>query len=79
MTRVSQEQCEKLIPNNFDFKKLTPISFSDSLAKSAVDELDEGKTFLHWHHHHHHRGHHHHHRGHHHHHRGHHHHHRHHY
>jgi hypothetical protein len=59
MTRVSQDQCEKLIPDNFDFKKFIPVSFTDSSAKSVVDELDEGKTFLHYHHHHHRRHHHH--------------------
>jgi hypothetical protein len=63
MTRVSQDQCDKLIPDNFDFKKLVPVSFTDSSAKSAVDEMDEGKTFLYYpYHHHHHRHHHHHHR-----------------
>jgi hypothetical protein len=61
MTRVSHANCEKLIPDSFDFKKLIPESFTNSTAGNASKEMNEGDAFLRHHHHHHRRHHHHHH------------------
>ncbi len=58
MTRVSQANCEKLIPDGFDFKKLVPESFTNSTFGNASKEMNEGDAFL-CHHYHPHRRHHH--------------------
>ncbi len=51
MTRVSQSNCEKLIPDSFDFKKLVPESFTNSTFGNASKEMNEGDVFLRHHYH----------------------------
>jgi hypothetical protein len=65
MIKVSQVDCDKLIPDTFDFKKLVPESFTNSSSLLAEKEIKDSETFLyyrrrhHHHHGHHHHGHHH--------------------
>jgi hypothetical protein len=57
MVSVSQVHCDKLIPNDFDFKKLVPESFTNSSSNYASKEIKESDTFLNYNHHHRHRHH----------------------
>ena len=63
MIKVSQVDCDKLIPDTFDFKKLVPESFTNSSSLLAEKEIKDSETFLyypyhryrhhnHWRHHH---------------------------
>ena len=46
MVSVSQVHCEKLIPDDFDFKKLVPESFTNSSSNYASKEIKESDTYL---------------------------------
>jgi len=46
MVSVSQFHCDKLIPDDFDFKKLIPESFTDSSSNYVTKEIKESETYL---------------------------------
>jgi hypothetical protein len=53
MIKVSQVDCDKLIPDTFDFKKLVPESFTNSSSLLAEKEIKDSETFLYYRRHHH--------------------------